>query len=169
MTTAWYGDTSGAFLLRSSDQWIPQVRELQAALSINKSELARILRVSLPTVCDWLDGPEPSPDIRLRIRILVGLLVECRVSARNPLFPRFVRFAVEPGDRSFLELLNKKLIDEVVAKDVIRRAKAMGDAIDARREEREARLREAGFEEVDDEQQKANLARNVALLRWPRG
>ena len=169
MTTAWYGDASGAFLLRSPDDWGPQIRELQAALSINKSELARILRVSLPTVCDWLDGPEPSPDNRSRIRTLVGLLVECRVSARNPLFPRFVRSAVEPGDRSLLELLGEKLIDEVTAKDVIRRAKAIGDAIDARREEREARLRKAGFEEVDNEQQKANLARNVGLLRWPLG
>ena len=33
-----------------------QVRELQAALSVNKSELARILRVTRPTVYDWLDG-----------------------------------------------------------------------------------------------------------------
>ncbi len=102
-----------------------------------------------------------------RIRTLVELLVECRVSANNPLFPRFVRSAVGPRDRSLLELLCEKLIDEATAKDVIRRAKAMGDAIDARREEREARLRKAGFEEVDDGQQKANLARNVALLRWP--
>ena len=38
-----------------------QVRELQAALSVNKSELARILRVSRPTVYDWLDGGSPTP------------------------------------------------------------------------------------------------------------
>ena len=37
-----------------------QVRELQAALSVNESELARILRVSRPTVYDWLDGDEPT-------------------------------------------------------------------------------------------------------------
>ncbi len=167
MTTAWYGDASGAPLLRSPDEWVPQVRELQAALSISRSELVRILRVSLPTIYDWLDGDEPSPDDRSRIRTLVGLLAECRVSARSPLFPRFVRSAIELGDRSLLELLREKVIDEVTVKGVIGRAKAMGDAIDARREEREARLRKAGFEEVDDEQQKANLARNVALLRWP--
>lgn len=167
MTTAWYGGASGAFLLRSPDEWVPQVQELQAALSINRSEFARILQVSLPTAYDSPDGDEPSPDNRSRIRTLVGLLVDGRVSARNPLFPRFVRSAVEPGGRSLLELLSEKVIDEVTAKDVIGRAKAMGDAIDARREEREARLRKAGFEEVDSDQQKANLARNVALLRWP--
>jgi len=37
-----------------------QAWELQAALSINKSELARILRVSRPTVYEWLDDGEPN-------------------------------------------------------------------------------------------------------------
>ena len=138
-----------------------QVRELQAALSVNKSELARILRVSRPTVYDWLDGGEPNVDNRSRIRTLVGLVAACRVSANKPLFPRFVRSAVEPGDRSLLELLAAEMIDEVAAKSVIRRAKELGDAVDGEREEREARLREAGFEEADAEQRRGNLAANM--------
>ena len=145
-----------------------QIRELQAALSVNKSELARILRVSRPTVYDWLDGGEANADNRSRIRTLLRLLSESRVSANDPLFPRFVRSGLEAGDRSLLELLGEEAIDEVTAKDVIRAAKALGDAMDAQREEREARLREAGFEEVDDEQRKANHATNVALIEWPR-
>ena len=145
-----------------------QVRELQGALSINKSELARILRVSRPTVYDWLDGGEPNADNRLRIRTLVGLVSECRVSANNPLVPRFVRSALESGDPSLLELLGEEAIDEVTAKDVIRRAKALGDAMDAAREERDGRLREGGFEEEDAEQRKANLDANVGLMEWPR-
>ena len=146
-----------------------QVRELQAALSVNKSELARILGVSRPTVYDWLDGGEPNGDNRSRIRTLLRLVSECRVSARSPLFPRFVRSALEPGDRSLLELLGEERIDGVAAKDVIRRAKALGDAMDSRREEREAELRAAGFEELSAEQRKANLATNVGLMGWPRG
>ena len=106
-----------------------QVRELQAALSVNKSELARILRVSRPTVYDWLDGGEPNADNRFRIRTLLRLVSESRVSAGNPVLPRFVRSALEPGDRSLLELLGEEAIDEVTAKDVIRRVKALGDAI----------------------------------------
>ena len=106
-----------------------QVRELQAPLSVNKSELARILRVSRPTVCDWLDGGEPNAGNRGRIWRLLRLGAEARVSAGNPLFPRFVRSALEPGDRSLLELLGEEAIDEVTAKDVIRRVKALGDAI----------------------------------------
>ena len=138
-----------------------QVRELQAALSVNKSELARILRVSRPTVYDWLDGGEPNADNRLRIRTLLRLVSGSRVSADDPLFPRFVRSGLESGERSLLELLGEEAIDEVTAKNVIRRAKALGDAVDARREKREARLREAGFEEPDAEQRRGNLATNM--------
>ena len=146
-----------------------QVRELHAALSINKSELARILRVSRPTVYDWLDGGDPNADNVLRIRTLLRLVSASRVSANNPLFSRFVRSELEPGNQILLDLLSEEMIDEVTANNLIRRAKALGDAMDAQREEREARLREAGFEEPDAEQRKANLATNVALMEWPRG
>ena len=117
-----------------------QVRELQAALSINKSELSRILGVSRPTVYDWLDDGEPNADNRARIRTLMRLLAESGVSANNPLFPRFVRSALEPGNQILLDVLSEETIDEATARDVIRRAKAVGDAIDAEREAREARL-----------------------------
>ena len=145
-----------------------QIRELQAALSVNKSELARILGVSRPTVYDWLDDGEPNAANRARIRTLMRLLSESRVSTNNPLFPRFTRSALEPGNRILLDVLSEETIDEATAKNLMRRAKALGDAIDAEREEREARLRDASFEEPDEEQRRANLATNVALLEWPR-
>ena len=145
-----------------------QVRELQAALSLNKSELARILRVSRPTVYDWLDGGEPNAGNVARIRTLLQLVGEAGVTGGNPLFPQFVRFALEPGGRPLLEVLGDEVIDEAAVRSAVGRAKGLGDAIDAEREEREARLREAGFEEPSAEQRKANLARNVALMEWPR-
>ena len=145
-----------------------QVRELQTALSVNKSELARILRVSRPTVYDWLDDGQPKADNVSRIRKLLRLLREYRVSSANPLFPRFVRSALEPGGRPLLDVLVEGAIDDAAVRSAVERAKALGDAIHSRREEREARLRTAGFEEPDDEQRKANLATNVALMEWPR-
>ncbi len=145
-----------------------QVRELQTALSVNKSELARILRVSRPTVYDWLDDGQPNPGNVSRIRTLRRMLRESRVTPANPLFPRFVRSALEPGGRALLDVLAEETIDEAAVRSAVGRAKALGDAIDAEREEREARLREAGFEEPDEEQRKANLATNVGLMEWPR-
>ena len=146
-----------------------QVRELQAALSINKSELARILRVSRPTVYYWLDDGEPNADNRARIRTLTRLLAESEVSANNPLFPRFMRSALEPGNQILLDILSEETTDEATARNLMRRAKALGDALDAEREEREGRLREAGFEGPDEKQRRANLATHVGLLEWPRG
>ena len=145
-----------------------QVRELQTALSVNKSELARILRVSRPTVYDWLDDGQPNPGNVSRIRTLWRMLRESRVTSANPLFPRFVRSALEPGGRALLDVLAEETIDEAAVRSAVGRAKALGDAIDAEREEREARLRDAGFEAPDAEQRKANLATNVALMEWPR-
>ena len=105
-----------------------QVRELQTALSVNKSELARILRVSRPTVYDWLDDGQPNPGNRARIRTLTRLLSQPGVSANNPLFPRFVRSAIEPGERILLDVLSGETIGEVTAGKLIRMAKALGDA-----------------------------------------
>ena len=144
-----------------------QVRELRAALSLNKSELARILRVTRPTVYDWLDGGEPNPDNVARIGQLLRLVSQARVSSRNPLFPRFVRSPLDPGGQALLDLLGEETIAESAVKDAMHRAKGLGDAIDTRRRQREARLREAGFEEPDDDQRTRNLATNLALMPWP--
>ena len=61
-----------------------QVRELQAALSVNKSELARILRVSRPTVYHWLDGGEPNAGNRARIWTPTRLVSGSRVAMDMP-------------------------------------------------------------------------------------
>ena len=108
-----------------------QVRELQTALSVNKSELARILRVSRPTVYDWLGGGQPNADNVTRIRTLLRLVGESRVTPANPLFPRLVRSAVEPGGRPLLDVLAEETIDEAAVRIAVGRAKGLGDAIRA--------------------------------------
>ncbi len=145
-----------------------QVRELQAGLSVNKSELARILGVSRPTVYDWLDGGEPNAANIERIRRILGILSNARVSPSNPLFPRFVRVPNVVGDRALVDLLREPDFDEDAVEAAVREAKAMGDALDRQRREREARLRAAGFEEPDEASRRSQLAANVALLDWPR-
>ena len=145
-----------------------QVRELQTALSVNKSELARILRVSRPTVYDWLDDGQPNADNVSRIRTLRRLLRESGVSSAEPLFPRFVRSASEPGGQPLLDVLVAETIDEAAVRNAVESVKALGDDIHRGRKEREARQRAAGYEEPDAEQRKAILATNVALMEWPR-
>lgn len=62
----------------------------------------------------------------------------------DPLLPRFVKSVLDPGDRILLDLLSEESIDEASARNLMRRAKALGDAIDAEREEGEGRVREGG-------------------------
>lgn len=146
-----------------------QLRHMQPALSINKSELARILRVSRPTIYEWLNGGEPKAANRTRIRKIAGLLERAEVSAGQSLFPHLVRSSGGSGDPSLLELLCAKTLNEDAIVQALRTARAAGDSIDAERAEREARQRTAGFDEVDATNRKSNLATNVALMDWPRG
>ena len=146
-----------------------QVQELQAALSVNKSELARILRVTRPTVYDWLDGGEPNADNVARIGRLLRLVFQARVSSRNPLLPRFVRSPLDSRGQALLDLLGEETIAESAVRDSIHRAKELGGAMDTQRRQREARLRAAGFDEPDEETRKRNLETNAAFMPWPRG
>jgi len=95
-------------------------------------------------------GCSGSPGLRRPIRF--PAIRQVRIGARWPGSPRCpCRGEDRRSDRA----------------ECVGRAKALGDAIDAEREEREARLRDAGFEEPDAEQRRANLATNVALMEWP--
>ena len=144
-----------------------QLRELLAALSVNKSQLARILRVSRPTVYDWLAGGEPNRESLARIHILLRCVTDASVSGARPLNARFLRQPDRGDATTLVDLLQQPRIDEDALGEEIQRVKTLSDAARERDREREARLRREGFEEVDAEQRRANLATTAALLDWP--
>lgn len=144
-----------------------KLRELQAALSVNKSQLARILRVTRPTVYDWLAGGEPNRDNLARIHILLRCVTDASVSGARPLNARFLGQPDKGDATTLVDLLQQPNIDEDVLGEEIKRVKTLSDAARERDQEREARLRREGFEEVDAEQRKANLATTAALMGWP--
>ncbi len=74
-----------------------QVTDLATALSLNKSQLARILKVTRATVDSWRRGGEPSATTVTRLRRLVSLLSLSSVSGTAPLNARFVRHPSKPG------------------------------------------------------------------------
>ena len=69
-------------------------------------------------------GGEPNAANRSRIRTLLRLVVQSRVSASDPLFPRFVKPALGPGNRILLDLLSEETIDEATAGNLTRIASA---------------------------------------------
>ena len=86
-----------------------QMQELQAALSLNKSQLLRVLQVSRPALYDWFRGKEPNPANAGRLHALLRCLSRARVSGASPLNARFVR---RPAD----------LDGPAVARSAVRRA-----------------------------------------------
>ena len=89
-----------------------------------------------------------------------AVAVAVRGLGEQPLFPRFVRSALEPGNQILLDVLSGETIDEVTAKNLIRRAKALWDAMDAGREGRKKRLRRVGL------RNRRGVAEGVLLRMW---
>ena len=148
---------------------VEQMQELQAALSLNKSQLARILRVSRPALYDWLRGREPNTANTERAHTFLRCLARTRASSASPLNARFVRQRTDLDGTVLLDLLCEERIDEQRVVTAIEQTWALGDAAIRRRATREERLRNLGFEDPGREQRREQLATNMALRDWPSG
>lgn len=146
---------------------VEQVRELLAALSLNKSQLAKILRVARPTIYEWLQGKEPNPANTDRLHTLLRILDRASVSSVAPLNARFVRQPAGSDSLSLIDQLIEEQINEDRLLQVIKQVQDLGDQASQMRASREDRLRRLGFEDPDEEQRREQLARNVALKDWP--
>ena len=146
---------------------VDQLKELRAALSLNKSQLAGILRVTRPTLYEWYQGKQPNATNSNRIHALLRALTRAAVSGARPLNARFTRQPTAMDEPSLLDLLCEERLNEERVARALDRARDLGAAADRRRTAREDRLRALGFEDPGDEQRKENLARNVALQDWP--
>ncbi len=146
---------------------VEQMQELLAALSINKSQLAGILRVTRPTMYDWLRGKEPNAANTDRLHGLLRILTRASVSGAAPLNARFVRKPMELDSPSAIDLLAAENLDEDRIVRALEQARSLGATASSRRISREDRLRALGFEEPTDDERRERLARNAALKDWP--
>jgi transcriptional regulator with XRE-family HTH domain len=146
---------------------VEQMQELLAALSLNKSQLAQILRVTRPTVYDWFQGKEPNTANTERVHFLLRILARASVSGAAPLNARFVRQPMEFDSPSLIDLLGQEQVDEELVVRALETARALGDAASQRRTTREERLRALGFEDPTSKQRRQQLATTVALKGWP--
>ena len=144
-----------------------QMQELQAALSLNRSQLTRVLRVSGPAMYDWFLGKEPNPAYAGRLHTLLRCLARARVSGASPLDARFVRRPAGLDGPALLELLSEERIEEDRVVGAIEQARALGDTANRKRADREERLRGLGFEDPGREQRREQLASSMALRNWP--
>ena len=164
---------TGRLIARRSVDWcqgfpvVDQLKELRAALSLNKSQLARILRVTRPTLYEWYQGKEPNATNSARIHTLLRVLTRAAVSGTRPLNARFIRQSTNFDEPSVLDLLCDERLNEKRVLRALEQVRDLGAAAARSRAAREERLRALGFEDPGAEQRKENLARNVALQDWP--
>lgn len=147
---------------------IEGLEELMAALALNKSLLARILRVSRPTIYEWFAGKAPKQTNEERLQSILDILAQGAVNSSTPLNARFVRRPRASGSLSLVDLLTEERIDPGRVIAAINDARALSEDAKRRQSERDGRLRDLGFEEPVPEQRRETLARNVALLEWPK-
>lgn len=145
-----------------------QVRELLAALALNKSQLADVLGVSRPTLYDWFDGKEPNAANAERLEALLRLISRAGVTGTRPLNARFVRRPLRESGPSLLDALRLDPLDDGRIIDLLREARELTEGAASQRLEREERLRALGYEEPSDERRKQILAQNIALRDWPK-
>jgi len=161
-------EVSGGFRKIMALSVVEQMQELLAALSLNKSQLSQILRVTRPTMYDWFQGKEPNAANTERLHALLRVLARASVSGASPLNARFVRQPTDLDVPSLIDLLEEDQIDEDRVLHAIEQVRVLGDSASRRRTTREDRLRALGFEDPSDEQRREQLARNAALQDWPK-
>lgn len=145
-----------------------QARELLAALALNKSQLASVLRVTRPTLYEWLNGKEPNPSNAQRISSVLQLLHESGVTSTSPLNARYVRQPIDKLGTPLLDVLSSDTLDEEEARRLITAASSLTNQLSRRRESREDRLRDLGYDEHTSDERRETLGRNVAMMDWPK-
>ena len=151
---------------------VDQLKELRAALSLNKSQLARIMCVTRPTIYEWYEGKDPNAVNCERIRTLLRVLKRSAVSGAMPLNARFVRQPMGLR-RAVAPRLAQRALVSIRVSALRARVLASGREISAPRHSASGRTVKIGCAPSVSRiprgnQRKEQLARNVALQDWPR-
>jgi transcriptional regulator with XRE-family HTH domain len=145
-----------------------RVREVLAALSLNKSQLADVLGVSRPTLYDWFEGKEPNSANAGRLIHLLRLLSRSGISSTTPLNARFVRQPINDRDSSLVDELSAEQWNEKEIEKILVEARNLSENAELLQREREKRWNNLGYEKQSEIQRREQLNRNIAMLDWPK-
>jgi len=145
-----------------------QLQEAQAALSLNRSLLAQVLRISRPTLYEWLEGNSPNVSNTSRLSTLLQLLQGAGINGASPLNSRFVRQPHQLGQATLVELLAQEPLNAQAVLSALMQARRLGEDATQASEAREERLRALGFDGVSDQQRQEQLDTTISLLMPPK-
>ncbi len=141
-----------------------QAAQVQEILSLNRSQLAEVLRISRPTLYAWIDGAAPNTQKCHRLLSLLRLISKAGVALPFHLHSRFVRHPLTEDGASLLDLAKQDALPEEALLQTIIRAKEMTTQYLAQTRQREKQFRELGYEDVSHDEQKANLSLTHSLM-----
>lgn len=102
-------------------------------LSLSKTDMARLLGVSRPTLYNWLAGGEPDdPRAQEGLRFLGTVAEEISRTTPRPLYRRFVYEAMPGEERSIIQLLETETWDESLLRRLFRKARELTSLRDER-------------------------------------
>ena len=141
-----------------------QLQIIGQVLSLSKSELARVMRITRPPLYDWIKGKSVPKDENVRRLNSIAMLVdEVLTPDERPLFSTFVSEPIEPGASSILEYLQQENLDQAALGALLGKARALTTQRDLRLA---AMDREARQKETSAEAQQALLDVNLTLQEW---
>ena len=138
-----------------------------AALSLNKSQLAKILHVTRPTIYEWLNGKAPSATNTERLANLLEVLNRIEADRDCPINSRFVRRSISIDTPPLIDLLSAEQIDFDLVEKLLKEAKLLTIDSMKRIQDKEKRLSSLGYEEPSEEQRGQNIETTIALMDNP--
>jgi transcriptional regulator with XRE-family HTH domain len=135
-----------------------QLRRLRGTLGLNKSQLADVLRISRPTLYEWLRGTEPTRDNGERLAMLTRAVQRAGIEASSPLSARFVTQRLPDEVASLFDVLRRPVLDDETVANVL--AATLRRSVDERAERarRERELEDLGYEEPSEQRKARHLA-----------
>lgn len=143
---------------------IDQACEILAALSLNKSQLAEILKISRPTLYSWFEGTEPNPENSDRLLTILRLMAKVDIYGASSLNARFVRNPLSTSGVSLLDSLKAEDWNEEELFQGFKTAKELTQKAAAEKVARQERSRKLGYPERSIEDRMETLNRNLNLI-----
>lgn len=138
-----------------------QACEVLATLSLNKSQLAGILKISRPTLYSWFEGTAPNPENSDRLLTILRLMAKVGIHGTSSLNARFVRNPLSTNGNSLLDSLKAEDWNEEKLLQGFKTAKELTQRAATELEAWKEDFRKRGYHEPSIEEQRQTLNQNL--------
>lgn len=141
-----------------------QLQVISQVLSLSRTDLARVMRISRPPLYDWLKGKNaPKDENARRLNTIARLVDEVARADNRPIFSLFVTEPLEAGVPSIFECLQQEVLDQELLGKLLAKAREHTSQRDQRLLDFE---RDTPRPESLPETRDARLDLNLTVAEW---